>query len=366
MATHHEDFEGMRPGIDFAGETLVHHGHHLGDSGPQHADNVAARQEYEEHIGGPSPARADLDVHHQGSTPKAYFRTPAGRVWMLKPYHENTQGLEHVAHYPLLGWSELASQGLYHAGGIGDLVQHSQATMHPISPTEQHQMVAIAFHPEFHQSVEQFKGANLTSDRTGKRTRPARLYNDAAKIAFMDFLTNHQDRHSENLLWGWEGDAEPENLRLHVIDNAGAFQYKTPHQESEAKDGKDHLGYYFLDSPGIAGLAKYNLAPWDDEHVLHAANWWMEQSPFIRHAFEHHVEAIKDKKVRRHISKNFHARADTLDRFSLAFTAAPKFDLYSPYDGKPRARKVAEAKMHDHDPVFPWAWQDVVLHHDDE
>lgn len=355
MATHPDDFQEMRSGIDFAGETLVNHGHHLGDPGPQHPDNRAARAEYEEHIGGPKLVRAVPDVHDVGASYKAFFRGPQ-RTWMLKPYHETHDSW--TSHYPLAGWSELTSQALYHAGGIGHLVQHSHAAMHPTrsarsSPIEQHPMVAIAFHPSFHQPVEKFMGAHL-SNAADETVRPTPLYNDAAKVAFMDFLTNHQDRHGNNLLWGWEGNTEPGNLRLLSIDNASAFQYKGAHFDGAHGSPVDHLAHYFTDSHGISGLAKLGMTPWDDEHVLHASNWWLENGPFVRSAFEDHVPAIKDKKVLRHITQSFHDRADALDRFSLAFTAAPKFDLYSPHGADVRARKVAEVKMREHKPIYPW------------
>jgi hypothetical protein len=115
-----------------------------------------------------------------------------------------------------------------------------------------------------------------------------------------------------------------------------------------------------MDSGGMSQLARKGMGPWDDEHVLHAADWWLENGPFIRQEFERHLEAIKDKKVRRHIAKNFHTRGDALDRFAVAFQAAPKFDLYSPYSDQVRARKVAEVKVHQHDPIAPWHWHDAL------
>lgn len=375
MATHHDDFN-FRSAIDFAGETLVNPGLHLADPGPKADANVAARDEYEQHIGGPKLVRSQEGVHYSGSSPKVYFKAPSGRTWMLKPYFEGTNGAQHIAHYPLLGWSELASQGLYHAGGLGHLVQHAHVAMHSISPTERHPFVAIAFHPKFHSVADSFSGAHVqsgpyqepafdsplaTQELAGKPQRPTTMYNDAAKVAFMDFLTNHQDRHSDNLLWGWDGEPVPENLRLHVIDNATGFQYRGGHYTANGESHPvDHLAHYFMDSTGISSLGRRGMGPWDDEHVLHAADWWLENGPFIRQEFERHLEAIKDKTVRRHIAKNFHARAEALDHFSVAFQAAPKFDLYSPYSEQVRARKVAEAKVYQHDPIAPWHWPDAL------
>src|SRR5258708_39907468 len=96
------------------------------------------------------------------------------------------------------------------------------------------------------------------------------------------------------LLWGWkpqvhapngalDDDHRPENLRVLSIDNAGAFQYKAPHQYSSRAHGdEDHLAHYFMDSGGISSLGKFGMAPWDNEHAGHATEWWQENSPFIR------------------------------------------------------------------------------------
>jgi hypothetical protein len=369
MATHADDFEHMRSAIDFAGDTLVNHAHHLGYPGPEHPHNVAARAEYDGFLRSPTVVRADQDVHAHGSTPKNFYTHPqTGRVWMVKPYHESHSGTEHVAHYPMAGWSELTSQALYHAGGIGHLVQHSHATMHPLA--DEHQpFVAIGFHPTLTNAASKFGSEHLYPESffgdASKPARPTRMYDDAAKITFMDFLTNHQDRHGSNLLWGWEGHHEPQNLRVLAIDNAGAFQYKAPHQNgAHPKDNRDHLLDYFMHSGGIESLGRSGMGPWDDEHVGHAAAWWQENSPFVRQEFEHHLEAIRDGKVRRHLSKSFNDRADTLDRFAVAFGAAPKLDLYSPWHREPRARGVAEARVFEHQPIFPWAWEGA-LHPED-
>lgn len=347
MATQHEDFEGMRSGIDFAGPTLVHHGHHLGDPGPQHPDNVVARQDYADHIGGPTAARTTMNVHYQGSSPKVYMQTPSKRTWMLKPYHENLKGLEHLAHYPMLGWSELTTQGLYHAGGIGHLCQHSQATMHPVSQDEHQPFVAIAFHPDFKDTVD-----DLGNEYSKIQVRPAHMYDDAAKVAFMDFLTNQTDRHGANLLVAHPED--PAQQRLLAIDNALGFQYKVP--QGHRQEFTDHLAHYFLDSWGISALAQSGMHPWDNQHVAHATDWWQNNGLFVREELDKHLRGIKDPSVRRHIQESFNDRADTLDRFSTAFSAAPEFDLYSPYNkvGEERARKVAEVKMRHHKPIYPW------------
>lgn len=42
---------------------------------------------------------------------------------------------------------------------------------------------------------------------------------DFHRMNVMDLVIGHQDRHSGNLLWSFDGDASPENLRLVAIDN---------------------------------------------------------------------------------------------------------------------------------------------------
>jgi hypothetical protein len=367
MATHHRDFEGVRDSIDFNGDTIVDHSHHIAED-VEHPDNKAAKAAYQEHVHGLPMVAAIQGVHDTGSSPKVHFSTPTHH-FMVKPYHEQVPpNVAHALHYPYAGWAEMTTQGLFHAGGIGHLCQRVHTTQHEISEGEHEPFYAVHLDPHRNIPVHHFHAEVLRepadeNDRNPQFRRPVQVYDDAAKIGFMDFLSNNIDRHDNNLLYQKPLPGEvPKNLL--AIDHSYNFQYKTAPPESVDSGAKphDHLFYYLTDSGGMHALARHGMGPWDQQHVTHAVRWWQNSGRDIRHEFDRHLMAVNDDKVAKWLSKNFNARADALDRFSNAFSAAPDPDFYSPWGKEEHAAKLARVPIWRHKPVFPFndvGWEPV-------
>jgi hypothetical protein len=266
------------------------------------------------------------------------------RRFMVKPYHERvSRRLTNWMQHPIQGWSEMTTQGLFHAAGIGHLHQKVHVSEHPVEHWEkkpgdkwgeyvetkladdtQEPMLVVHLEPD-HQTV--------ADSRFG--TDADHAQEQARKISIMDFLTNNLDRHAGNLLINNKTDD------LLAIDHGRNFQYRntqklakrTKHGDVPTDSLSNYLGSALSQVippprrdirsqiPGLAGPG-YKNTYWD--HVDDYRNgfkpiveeWWPTVSKQVRAELDKHLQSIKDPEVRAHIARNFHRRADMLDEMS--------------------------------------------------
>lgn len=232
--------------------------------------------------------------------------------FMVKPYHEKTNvRTTPYSPRPHLGWAEMASQALYHAGGIGDLHQKVHLEEHDVGG---HREPMVVVHME--------DGLQPMVKHQFSKSWSPKVKDQGRKITLMDFLTNNVDRHDNNLMY------DPEQDRLLAIDHGRAFQYERNFRtkfmkKREMVSLRPGMGVNDDDTVGL--YTKYGAAHHlginsriltDDEDIKgwnDAYQWWGQNRDKIKAAFMKHVEAIKDPKVQQHLVRNFMERAHHLD-----------------------------------------------------
>jgi ADP-ribose pyrophosphatase YjhB (NUDIX family) len=288
----HADLGGLE-----AGALHKHWAHDLIRNGSVNSPARASEEEAMPHLGHLVQA-----WHHHGASakpmepiegglyetglvsPKAVYRLPGeggtgGHGFIVKPYAE--------VDHPLAGWSEQTSQHLYHAAGIGHLHQSSFIAPHG---TGQSLAPATVIHIEDAVPVHHHNPADVL------RQRP-QAAEEARKIALMDFLVRHDDRHSGNLM------VRPDGTPM-AIDNASAFGYK------------DSDGWNRFDKFTSGGTSA--LAGSDHKAYLPTLAWWKTVGPDVRRAFEERLDGIHSPREEDRLRRGFGARADRLDHWAAA------------------------------------------------
>jgi hypothetical protein len=272
----------------------------------------------------------------------------------VKPYHEAVDdGVYDYTHVPIMGWSEMATQALYHAGGIGHLTQKVHTVEHN-TKSGRHPMLVVNLDRQVKSPV-----ANIDRDNV-KVLHPATA--DATKIGMMDFLTNNNDRHPWNMLYHHEVHPDWDAVvnRVLAIDNGRAFQYKHANRWQRQSTTQDHLHYYLRDSPGMRqiNIGKNNdyQKTYGHEHLFNALSWWEKSGPQITAEFDNQLKSITNPRVRDFIHRNFYSRASALDRLAREYKAHTNPDDFSPYASEIEHHRVkaGQVKMLRFKPPAPY------------
>lgn len=266
-----------------------------------------------------------VSLRNLGSSNKAIFETPHGDRWIAKAYHQPLS--REITHYDTGGWAECATQALHRAGGIGELCQRS-VVCRPEQPIIATKFVKAAKHYD--------------PDDVGSAAQCAALSLDAAKIGFVDFLTNNVDRCSTNFLTKQDAiTGHP--VGLYAIDHAANFQYLMPNifGSQVSTDSHDHLHEYLRGEDDWAAFARLHAAT--TPYVEHAVKWWQENGPYIRREMERQLTSIVDPAVKDHIYRNFTERADCLDRLAFEW---PEHRDWSMFHGEGSLSNLVDAQLH--------------------
>lgn len=333
-ATNPNDYKSVVKALTPEGASLVDHKPDLTAHPAEHQPDVDA---YRHGI-----LNSDNLVKRKGAkmdtganiSAKAIYVTPedhpthGGVKFMVKPYHERvTKRLKYYQKHPHQGWSEMTSQALYHAGGIGNLHQKVHVAEHNMGPGhEKEPALVIQMAPGAEEEVYR----NRAPEQKVKHTSGLR------KIALLDFLSNNLDRHAGNImtvgspgfgpLLNREGQPTggygqlPGDTPL-VVDNSRSFQYINNHgskwkaRRNQPKNLEDNFpDYIYKSALGHSEVAKNNHTGEDvQKNWGPTFDWWAEHSPQIRQTMDKRLEQIKDPEIRAHIKRNFDARANYLD-----------------------------------------------------
>lgn len=333
------DFKGFRMSVEPKGPGYVDHEQHLREHPPVHALAVQAYREYV--LGNGAPVKRERSHGLGGVTRKLVYSTldhangdRATARYMVKPYHQKVQrGSRGIQRYPIQGWAEMASQALYHAGGIGHLHQNVHVSQHDMGENLHNEpALVIRLEPGMKPIKDEGMFAHVEEPN-----HPLRV--DARKVALMDFLTNNLDRHSGNLL------VDRANNRLMAIDHGHAFQYvnnarharKGRAELAREKYLEDSIGNYMQGGAGTGsgiehidpflpggpnmdrrynGMDRHSRQVEFIKHWEPTIEWWEQNGDAIRKEMEHQLGAIRNREVRDHIRRNFEARAKQLDDFA--------------------------------------------------
>jgi hypothetical protein len=286
----------------------------------------------------------------EGVTYKRFVRMGGGRgekgrvlpsrTYMLKPYYEDFNDKYSYYPYPTAGWSDLATQALMHAGGLGHMSQvvHAHLPESSSSVYGQHSgaetpVLAVEI-AKGHQRIGNFDDARIVTDSSRE---------EAAKLAAMDFLTNNGDRHDANLLVNVSPTNDPDQDGVEVsidsllaIDHGRSFHYRT------ALDGggEDNLLDYFT----ADGYSLFELDNNVHRHdVMHAiAGWWGKHGSAIRIEMKKQLKGIKIPGMIDNVNDHFGYRADALDKMVKTLKAKGA-KVYN--SGKPNKKAYAELSV---------------------
>lgn len=320
-----DDFSHLESGSDEYGPMIVSHRNHLGTSDKYVADSNGAADFKDNVLDHPDEVHA-INRNFIGSAPKLLFNLQSGYK-MVKPYHEKPIQEIEYARLPITGWAEMATQALFHAGGIGNLCGrthvaelNSKSSSLPVTVTH--------FDPL---ATEYF----LKIGSYHKHLDPS-VYDNVAKIGMMDYLTSNNDRNYLNMLF--KPPTPMFGLKdILAIDHGRSFQYAQPNRFSSLHLDKDHLFYYIGGYQGKSATSclvnKFaDESPWNTESISHACNWWKYNNEAVKAAMNTELGSIIHPDVQHHIRENFNARAHSLDRFVQAWEEEKNPQKYNPYD----------------------------------
>jgi len=249
-----------------------------------------------------------------GISEKAFYRVGGGKtklgkvkqsqIFMVKPYAEDFQGWD-CQYYPISGFSEMATQGIMHAAGLGEQAMKVHTFMSPAGSP----LLGIEWRPGF-RTVEN------VSDYARYVSIPGSVATHLNKLGVIDYLTNHQDRHAGNLM------VRLQEGKIHgilSIDNGRSFQYRKGLRFADNHRKIEHPMFH-LGSPGIRQLLGQTRVDGGDltqfltpSRFTGIIKWWRGRQGAITSAFEHHLETIKDEKVRYWIDSNFRERVRVMN-----------------------------------------------------
>ena len=270
------------------------------------------------------------DVSGGGVTSKTHFRIGGekkgkkvlpSRVYMVKPYYED-MGDGDNWQYPLAGWAEMATNGLHHAAGLGHAAMKVHVFSHP-DPSPHRNRNTNALAVEIEPNLTRI--SEIPAEYDPKQNKmvpsvkvPSSIRHDAVKLAAIDFLTNNQDRHGANLMYGTSPTDDysltgkgPMNQidRLLAIDNGRSFQYMAPQRMyapyRDYRNGIDHFHNYL--AGGVGHLV-------DPTHLKVLPAWWEQHKKAIVDEFRRHLKAVKHPMMVSHLQRNFSDRVNVLDK----------------------------------------------------
>lgn len=338
IAPFQEVIDGSHPN----GPELVDASYHVSDHPPE--IEGAVKLYYDDFVNG---RHKIAHFEDSGCSPKFFaklFRKQANHdgprgstMYMVKPYCEDMYDCDYM-YYPNAGWAEMTMQGLYRVSGLGRVCQKVFTYFHEFPPQMKQSEAGDWVTDGKPRNIPLVvvvmdKGVRCLGDISddGKLGEiPDEIAEDMTKVAFIDYLTNNNDRHENNLMI--EVDPHGNGVRrILAVDNGRSFNYTVAmrHQYEMAKH--DHLYFYLRSSPVAETFALKHRDLADPKYLGPAVRWWQEKRVDIVQELYRHLSAIVDPRARQWIRSNFDRRAAALDAFASAWRYDPDTDRYDPF-----------------------------------
>jgi 8-oxo-dGTP pyrophosphatase MutT (NUDIX family) len=273
--------------------------------------------------------------------------------YLVKPYNEKiVKRLKKWQRHPHQGWSEMTSQALFHAAGVGHLHQQVHVSEHEMEDPktgEKRKEPALVVHlakgfkpaadafdiednletlPPERQGNPVLGGGTHVKNGTRKVDYKSNNPDDIRKVAIMDFLANNLDRHSGNLMLHKDG-------RVLAVDHSRSFQYTNTHKSKWGRTRREidkwarsNTPCYdkFWDYVKDSALSQYEPEKpkfgnpnYNQQMKLMEAyeplveQWWPKHRDNIVKTMTDRLSQIKDPKIVAHIKRNFLERVKWFD-----------------------------------------------------
>jgi hypothetical protein len=253
-----------------------------------------------------------------GEEPKAIYQQGKNKI-MIKPQVGPSTSMS--------AWSEMASQGMYHAGGIGHLHQKVHATtlanQKQGDPAKQPHAVAIHMEPD---TMSAYEAETSDDPRVDKMVKNPIHRQSLKKMGVMDWLTDNPDRHNGNIL------VRPDGSPIAIDHGRSQWSHKmyAYGPEDEGSKGSEdwvkqlqqnpHLQKEFFDNfeGKFSDANKYGGRP--DEETW---QWWDSNKDKIRGAFKKHVDMLPGENARNRMMQSFDVRFNHLNDLRDASVDTP-------------------------------------------
>ena len=204
---------------------------------------------------------------------------PVKNSYLLKPVATQMD--------PHQGWAEIASQGLFHAAGIGHLHQKVHTDTIPDENGHDRPVTVVHLHPDLQtlgelgtlEEREAIKrtGRGVSAQQASILKQP-KFQADLEKIGLMNELMNDSDTHHNNL--GVINHEDPKTAQPLVIDRGRAFQYWRGGENRTHKQTYDR--HRIKGANHVAGYSPETL------------KWWQEVGPSVREEFRRHAQLLNN------------------------------------------------------------------------
>lgn len=291
-----------RPGVNHCGFPLPQGDFNkLAKAHPPTVDHAY----FETNLNAPEQEHAPTMGHFTGVEPKAVY-SHGDRHYLVKPSNG--------------AWTEMTSQALYHAAGIGHL--HQQVHVSYVSRVP---ATVIHMAPEA-LTWDQAASRGMTDHRTDWLVdhEPHRF--DLQRIGLMDLATHNFDRHSSNIM------VHPDGRPL-AIDHGQAFfeDHQIARQQTPMPDAPDAGIQEDLDSISkdfgsrLYATEALRLAPLPETDMHPLWDWWDGAKSGILKKYKEHLNMLNyDKYHRDTMQRVLEHRLGLIDelRYNSGFAAA--------------------------------------------
>jgi 8-oxo-dGTP diphosphatase len=206
------------------------------------------------------------------------------------------------------GWSEMTSQAVYHAVGMGHAHQHVHVAMVDTGAEDSRAALVIHMKPDHltvsqsvDQSVYERPGTKSRTDLTRENPEHAETMR---RIHILDHALGNVDRHTDNLMLGPGGEPL-------AIDSGSAFWDEHHHATFDGDQNPKAL-------KPLASAAHFTSEPGS----LETEKWWDANKDTIKKTVEEHVAKFPDKGYRDKFMKVFNNRLAGIDVRSIMDNAA--------------------------------------------
>lgn len=274
--------------------------------------HVEGQTEFENHVNSttqnfpPTETKAQGHGALKGFSAKSIYNINGNR-YIVKP--ASSKSFNYTFHE---GLAESMSQSLYHAAGLGHLMQKSHIShMTAQDDPKKTPFHGLVIHAE--PNVESYSEVNDKMPKNDPKSNSKtflqipNLKNQMNNIAMMDFLTMNPDRHGENIMVRKDQNGMPSGLL--AIDHGNSFTsdipLSKPHQEEKIGRYSEYPGDPFYET-------SYHLGSNKSQDWKPIVQNIAEKSALLQKAIKDHTDHVKDPVQKQRLESVFDRRLNSI------------------------------------------------------